>query len=287
MELLQKFFPNFLCFILLVLLGCSKTPVPASLNQYIARLDDVKKQQLALRIQEDVNKKRPFQGSLRHRYKCDTLIALNHNVYLALQEKATPLIKIGDYHLAFSLLEEATELNPSEALYYYSWLLLYYFRDYEKALIRLNEFDDLTPNSSDVAWGENVNYLKGLSYKQLGQYENSIQQFSKAINDDGEAVDIYAYMYRGIAYFQNNQLDLALQDFDKVILEDANNGMVYYWKGQTLIKKQKLKEAQNNFEKSLTLTKKGYFKTDPYMELFDIPSVQQIEDTIKEMVNEL
>lgn len=279
---LQRFFLNHLRFGLLsyLLLSCSPSQKEGIDLSYLGEAD---RQKLITRVQEEVNNKVPFQGSLTHQLKCDTLIALNHNITGALQEKSTPYTKIGDYHIAFPLLEQAAKVDPKDALYYYSWLLLYYYRDYPRAIERLNEYDNFTPNEPDFAWGENVNYLKGIAHKQMEEYNVAIDEFSKAIKDDGTNVELYAFVYRGIAYLKDNNPELAIKDFNKAIKEYDKCSTAYYWKGVALLMKKKRTEALVNFQISLELLKKGYFKSDPYMEIFDVPSEEQVEDKIKEI----
>jgi len=265
---------------LLLVLSCNDSSTKEiDLNH----LSEAEKQHLITRVQEEVDNKIPFQGSWIHQYKCDTLIALNHNIFGALQEKATPSTKVGDYHIAFPLLEKAADVDPKGALYYYSWLLLYYYRDYERALERLTQFDDFTPNEPDVAWGENVNYLKGLAYKQLGKYPEAIQEFSKAIADEGKNVDLYAYVYRGIAHLHNDDIALAMKDFNMAIDDYDKCTTAYYWKAEAFIKKGDKKNALLMLQKAQDLLAKGYYKSDPYMEFFDIPVKEQIADKIAEL----
>ena len=264
---------------MVLVIGCQKLASKDKID--LSHLDEAAKQKMIERVQEDVNEKRPFQGSITHQKKCDTLIVLNHNVTGALQEKSTPYTKIGDYHIAFPLLEEATDVDAKDALYYYSWLLLYYFRDYERAIQRLNQYDDFTPNEFDIAQGENVNYLKGLAYKQMGKYKDAIKEFSKAIEDEGKNVDLYAYIYRGISYLKNGNISLAIEDFDRAINQYNNCSTAYYWKGEALIAANNKKEALENYNNALELLQKGYFKSDSYMEFFDIPSTEQVEDKLK------
>lgn len=277
--MLLKFFHKHLSFlVLLCLLSCHVSSTKKEID--LSHLTTEDTELLIERVQGDVNKKMPFQGSLIHQHKCDTLLALKHNVVGALQEKSTPHTKIGDYHIAFSLLEEAAAVNPQDALYYYSWLLLYYFRDYERALDRLSQFDDFTPNETDVAWGENVNYLKGLAYKQLGQYVEAIKEFSKAIADEGDNVDLYAFVYRGISYLHKNEIALAVKDFDKAIQIYDKCTAAYFWKAEAYLKQGSQQEAILLLEKAKQLLEQGYYKSDAYMELFDIPVLAQVEDKL-------
>ncbi len=77
---------------------------------------------------------------------------------------------------------------------------------YERSIKRLNEYDDLTPNQPDFCWGEHINFLKGLCFKQMGDYENSIKEFNTLIEYEGEYVDVYGYVYRGISYMNLEQV---------------------------------------------------------------------------------
>jgi tetratricopeptide (TPR) repeat protein len=234
-------------------------------------------------MQVDVNNKLPYQGSLLHQSRCDTLIALNHNVADNYQEKSTPYTKNGDYQIAYPYLEKAYHIDPEGTLYYYSWLTLYYFRDYERALVLLTEFDDYTPGRTSYAWGENVNFLKGLALRQMKRYSEAIVEFSMCIKDEGKNVDIYAFVYKGICHFYNNEPELAIKNFDQAIEKYESCSAAYFWKAEVLAQKQEYKETIHQLKIALNLVKKGHIKTDGYMEVFDMPNQMQIEDRIKEI----
>jgi tetratricopeptide (TPR) repeat protein len=261
----------------ILLFGCAEKKEERIMD--FSDLDSQQREKLIARVQEEVNNKRPFQGSIIHQRRCDTLIALGHNISGALQEKSTPHTKIGDYHLAFPLLEEAASINPEESLYYYSWLLLYYYRDYDRALDRLTQYDDFTPNTTDYAWGENVNYLKGLALKQLGRYNKAIKEFTFVITDES-TTDPYLYLYRGISYLKNGNNDLAIKDFDTAIQLYDKCSAAYFWKAEAL-RKIYPEESIKNYKLCKKLLTQGYFKTDPYVSLFDIPVLEQVDDRLE------
>jgi len=48
--------------------------------------------------------------------------------------------KNGNYSIAIAALEKAMELDPKEISPYYGWVLLYYYRDYEKSLKILEQY---------------------------------------------------------------------------------------------------------------------------------------------------
>ncbi|MGB4958266.1 MAG: tetratricopeptide repeat protein [Saprospiraceae bacterium] len=234
-------------------------------------------------MQEQVNQKLPYQGSLLHQSRCDTLIALNHNSSGNYQEKSTPYTKIGDYHIAYPYLEKAYQLDPEGSLYYYSWLMLYYYRNYERALALLTEYDNYTPGKASYAWGENVNFLKGLALRQMKRYTEAIVEFSTCIKDEGKNVDVYAFVYRGICHFYNNDFERAIKEFDIAIVKYPSCSAAYFWKAEVFAQKQEYNETIHLLEGALGLVKKGHIKTDHYMEVFDMPNQMQIEDRIKEI----
>ena len=92
--------------------------------------------------------------------------------------------KNGNYNKAIEYLDKASELEPEEVDGYYGWLLLYYYRDYEKALFHLNRYDLFTPNFDDYVGDDNILYAKALCYKELGQYSKALELFNNAIKPE-------------------------------------------------------------------------------------------------------
>ena len=66
--------------------------------------------------------------------------------------------KHGNYAEAIQALEKSLAINAKEMEGYYGWVLLYYYRDYEKSLKHLNHYDDLTPQDVDAPVGENIHF---------------------------------------------------------------------------------------------------------------------------------
>ena len=271
--------------IFLVLQSCNTQTKRENVGLNLSQINEKQRTEIVERMQEQVNKKLPYQGSLLHQSRCDTLIALNHNVSGNYQEKSTPYTKIGDYHIAYPFLEKAYVLDPEGSLYYHSWVMLYYFRDYERAFELLTEFDAYTPDKVSYAWGENVNFLKGLALRQMKRYPEAINEFTKYIKDEGQNVDIYAFVYRGICHFYSDKHELAIRDFDYAMQKNENCSAAYFWKAELLVQKHEVNDANRLFEKALELVKKGHVKTDNYMEVFDMPNQMQIEDRIQMLMD--
>jgi len=228
--------------------------------------------------QLSLKRERYYQGSVYSQINYDALITIEPNNAGIYQGKSIPHTKIGDYHIAFPLLEKAYELDPKETGYYYGWLLLYYYRDYERAIKKLNEFDDFTPNQPDFAWGEHVNYLKGLCYKQMGQFDKAIDEFDKVIELEGDYVDVYAFVYRGICKMMLGFNKGAVVDFEKAIANYPNNSMAYFYLGMVHERSGTQILSKKAYQNALRLLKKGFLNRDPYYEVFDAVSIEMVED---------
>lgn len=228
-----------------------------------------------------LKRKNYYQGSRKRQENSDLLIALNPDNSSYYQGKSMAHTKIGDYHIAFPLLEKAWELDAKETGYYYGWLLLYYYRDYERALEKLETYDNFTPNTPDFCWGEHINYLKGLCHKQMGNYEKAIEEFSNVIAYEAEFVDMYAYVYRGICYQKLAQHDLAIKDFDRAIQEYDKCSMAYFYKGLSYKAIDLPKLYKASIYEAKSLVEKGFYKRHDYHEAFDGISLEMIMDEIE------
>jgi tetratricopeptide (TPR) repeat protein len=261
-----KYFLSSFLILLFTLFGC---------NQTIEIKEQVEENLLLMQ-------RKPYYQASKYRQDfTDKLIAINPNNAGHYQGKSMAHTKIGDYNIAFPLLEKAYELDPKETGYYYGWLLLYYYRDYDRSILRLNEYDDLTPNQPDFCWGEHINFLKGLCYKQMGEYEKAIREFDQLVEYEGEYVDLYGYVYRGISYLKLNRNNEAIENFDLAINEYENCTMAYYYKGIALYNNGFNEKAKAAFLKSLILLKQGYVQQEAYYEFFDAVSTEMVEDKLK------
>lgn len=228
-----------------------------------------------------IKRKSFYQGSTFRQENSDKLIAINPDNADYYQGKSMAHTKIGDYHIAFPLLEKAYELDQKEIGYYYGWLLLYYYRDYDRAILRLNEYDDLTPNQPDFCWGEHINFLKGLCYKQQGEYEKAVLEFNKLVDYEGEYVDVYGYVYRGICQIKLNNFNAAIADFDLALLDYEQCAMAYFYKGLALQHNGLKQESRNAYQEALSLLKQGFHQEEAYYEFFDSISEEMIYNQLK------
>tara|TARA_B100000809_G_C15139322_1_gene532273 strand:+ start:1499 stop:2395 length:897 start_codon:yes stop_codon:yes gene_type:complete len=193
--------------------------------------------------------------------------------------------KNGNYIIAIEKLEKAMKINPREESAYYGWLLLYYYRDYEKALAIIKQHDAYTPNFSDAPMGEDVHYLKGLCQMQLNNYGEAVDEFNIYINNlavtHGENfVDVYTFVQKGRCLTRLGKFEEAIDSFKKAIKYYEDCTEAYYFMGLTQLEMNKKTLACVNFNIALNMIKKGYKSSDTYIEYFHEIYPQQIEKSI-------
>ncbi|MEQ8908829.1 MAG: hypothetical protein RIC95_06535 [Vicingaceae bacterium] len=189
--------------------------------------------------------------------------------------------KNGNYHLAIKALEKAKELDP-EVKAYYGWVLLYYYRDYERAYQILDEYDRLSPNFSDPVVGENVNYLKGLAQLKRGNAKLAIHEFTTYIDyvsatAGEEWVDVYAFINRGTAHLKLAEYTAARQDFKKAIKHYDECTEAFYLMAQSYLKEEKVDSAKQAIQKANSLMERGWKHEINYVESFHEIYPQEVE----------
>lgn len=215
--------------------------------------------------------------------------ALNHytekntDLYHMLSVQNT---KNGNYFLATNYLDSAVRYSK-ETYGYYGWVMLYYFRDYKRALNYLTIYDALTPNFSDFPVGENINMLKGLCFLMQKDNENAILEFSKYMqettNTIGEKwIDVSTFYYAGIAMSNSGNDKAAINYFNLAIKYNPHFLEAFYEKGKCFNRLGKKKKGLKNLQMAQQLFVQGYQKTDVYVEIFYPVYLQDIE---KELVN--
>ncbi len=195
--------------------------------------------------------------------------------------------KNGNYAIAIDKLEKAMQINPKEVSAYYGWVLLYYYRDYTKALAILEQCDAYTPNFSDAPMGEDIHYLKGLCHMQLQHYQKAVIEFNIYIHNlattHGEDfVDVYTFVQKGRCLTELGQLKEAINSYKKAIKYYENCTEAYYFMGLAQLEMDKKDSACCNFNTALEMIKKGQKSSDTYVEYFHEIYLQQIEKSIIE-----
>jgi tetratricopeptide (TPR) repeat protein len=92
---------------------------------------------------------------------------------------------------------------------------------------------------------------RGFAYCQIGQYDQAISDFSKAIKVNPRLA--HAYNNRGAAYLYKAQYDQAIADLSKAIEIDPRLAQAYNNRGWAYIKKWQYDQAISDFNKTIEI----------------------------------
>ncbi|HET6246052.1 MAG: hypothetical protein H0V01_10305 [Bacteroidetes bacterium] len=224
------------------------------------------------------------QGGKKYFVYLDSAILANPENGIAYKEKSVWYFKTGQHLKGMELLNKAVELDSLE-LGYRGWLKLYWLRDFTGAIEDLTAYDNLT-STTDYPMGDNLYFTRGLAKKQLGDFENALNDFNKCIEIDGargeNLINHYVFLYKGITLFQMNRTEEALFSFNKVLESYAKCPEALYYKGMVLEYLGQKLEARENFLESYKYGQSDYLQRDPYIELFDQLYLSDIEEKLRD-----
>jgi tetratricopeptide (TPR) repeat protein len=198
--------------------------------------------------------------------------------------------KNGNYDKATEYLDKASDMEPENADGYYGWVLLYYYRDFNKALTYLNKYDSYTPDYDDYVGDDNIHYAKGLCYKGLKDYSKALEHFNLAIESELKDHD-ENWIYHLLFYQKARTLHLlnrheeAIALYDKTIDSWERSSESFYYKGLAQLAMNDTVHGLENIETALELIKKGHKTSDSYVELFDEVYQLQIEHSLSNLRN--
>jgi len=109
-------------------------------------------------------------------------------------------------------------------------------------------------NKNDSA-GTNPNpdYLKGVYYYNLSDYDKAIEQFNSCIRKDYTFLD--AYMEKGRIFFKQKKYTEAINIYNIAINVSSTFADAYYWKGKCEEALGQKEEAKLNYQRALGLDK--------------------------------
>lgn len=192
--------------------------------------------------------------------------------------------KNGNYDESIRYLDRAASQSPENVDGYYGWCLLYYYRDYDKALFHLERLDRSTPYI-DYVGDDNILYAKGLCYKQKGAFAKALELFQLAIDyeikEHGENwVSHHMLFQTGRALHLLNRQSEAIEYYNSAIQSWEGSSESFYYKGLAEIELDNNIGCQN-LNTALEKVRKGEKSSDSYVRLFDEIYVGQVEEMIE------
>ena len=139
--------------------------------------------------------------------------------------------------------------------------------------------------SRDAEVDAEVHNNRGFAYCQIGQYDQAILDFSKAIEINPQLA--HAYNNRGAAYLYKAQYDQAILDLSKAIEINPRLAHAYNNRGWAYIKKWQYDQAISDFNKTIEIDPRFaeayfyraivYFLAEEYdKSLLDVIKAQQL-----------
>lgn len=208
-----------------------------------------------------------------------------NDVWIAKGEKAMLQKKFDDAVNAFSKVIEK-DSNNVQVLSRRGQAYLFSQR-FDKAKEDFTRWIELKPNA------DAYNY-RGLAFGYIGDVENAIGDFEKAIQLDPKFTE--AYLNRGSAYLSLKEVQKALDDFGKVISLDPKNPEVFYQRGRIYYNQGDAKKAIVDFSKAISLGLKNnpvyysrgnsYYKSGDYQNAIkDYTKAIELDSTDSEALN--
>ena len=189
-----------------------------------------------------------FYTAKRQQVRWDTMAVTGENYRF----RALTYVWQQDYQQVANWFEKTAALFPKEhgaAGEFY----LTYLRDPARALRHLDAFDALTPTFDDMVNHSPVSYLRGLTFRYMGDHQKAIAQFSKAIDPladkhGAEWVNYRQFISRAVSYIATNQPEQALADLDKANKNYGQSALVQYHRGRALVLLGRQAEARTAFQ---------------------------------------
>ena len=188
-----------------------------------------------------------FDGFVRRRSHDIPYPQLNASEYF---ERGNRAVQRGDFQAAINDYTRAIDLQPDSANAYYNRGIAYEnIGEYESAIDDYTRAIEIEPNHA--ATYNN----RGVAYDIKGRHLAAILDYSKAIELQPDHVR--AYNNRSIVYRTTGDYQAAIRDCDKVIEIKPDYAVAYTNRGVAKFMFGMAREAEQDFQTALHLTKKA------------------------------
>lgn len=228
-----------------------------------------------------------YQGSVAEQFQLEEAMMLDSSDGSLWREMATAPLKRGIADQAFFYYEEGVKRKPERWMGFRGYCYLYFYRDYERAIVDFNAYDDLM-GQVEYSQGQNHDYMRGLCFYGMKDYETALLQFDSYIDpiveEDGENwVDVYAMLYRGLTLEKLGRNMEALVEFDKVLKHYPKLSDAFYHKARMMVSRGNFMSALDLLEKAKEYHQEGYYHQDGYVEVLEQIYLEDIEELILEI----
>ncbi|MDF1697513.1 MAG: hypothetical protein P1U56_16840 [Saprospiraceae bacterium] len=284
----MKYFLNGLALTLILsIVGCQQSPII-----YKRIYSEAEQLELAESLLNSAGTGAYYQGSVGERLIIKEANAYNPKNAWGMRELGVPYLKRGMAHEANEYYSKAVELDPKEWLGYKAYCWLYFYRDYKTSLDELNRFDAMTPDFVDYPQSTSVNYMKGLCYIHLGQYEEAIEvltaHLKMEIEEEGlDYVDAMPFLSLGMAYQRNEAFEKADSIYSLGLKNSKTTSDLHYHKAVNLYKTERFQAAKESLDLAREWYTKGGKNERPYVEEFFAIYQEDIDQLQADIQNQM
>ena len=229
-------------------------------------------------------KKQIYLGMI---FLCSTLLFAGCGNGKKQYKEGIELAKEGKYSQAAESMEKAIKENKERAEYYISYgMILNNMGEYQKAIEQFEMAYQDTENTIADKNNKQLFYGEAISYFYLLQYEKSLEFCDKALAlEEPDSLDSDILCSKGAILEVLGQQEEALQSYEKAIKENKENWGAYLKKADLKQKQDARDEAVELYQKVFQSAEKekyeaGFKLVDLYQEAGD-------EDTSQQILNEI
>ncbi|MEM7571672.1 MAG: tetratricopeptide repeat protein [Bacteroidota bacterium] len=216
---------------------------------------------------------RHYQGSPSHQMVLQEALKLDPASALVHRELGVAYLKRGYANEFPRYYGQAAELDPVTWIGWRGYLYLYFYRDYRRAIGDFNALDTLTPDVVDQPQSQSVDYMRGVAFHQLGDYDHAHYFLQKHLDYEAEhggrrytssvAYLIYAMNWRSLG--NNNK---ALEALDLALSWGSRMADLHYYRAMILREEGRLVEARAALQKACQGYADDWYHERAYVEEF-------------------
>ncbi len=283
MEKLSKYCPS-LIFLIIMISSCKESDIV-----YKKQYSSEEKIKLSESILNGAGTDLYYQGTVSERQIIKEADILNSASADVQREYGVPYLKRGFAHEANKYYTEASKKDPLTWLGYKGYCWLYFYRDYETALREFNELDTLTPNFVDHPQATSIDYMRGICYLKLGNYDEAISMLKKHLKKEKEEIganyiEALPYQLLGICYLQKKDYKTAQQYFEEGLEYNENIADLWYYQALNYSKMNELDKALVSLDKAEYYLLQGNYNNRNYVEEFYQIYIQDIQKLRKLLI---
>ena len=232
-----------------------------------------------------------YQGTVPEQFQLKEAMKMDSTDADLWREFGTSRVKRGILEEMYYYYDEAVKRKPEKWAGFRGYLYLYFYRDFPRAIADFDLGDEAN-GQVDYSQGQSHDYMRGICYYGLGDYEEALDQLERYIDkitseEGAEWVDVYAHLYQGLSLAKLNRLDEALEAFDLAEKIYPNLSDLQYHRARISCMRKDYQDALDLLQAAKTYFNQGYFHQRPYVEVLEQIYLQDIELLEEELKRKL